>query len=239
MKFTLKNVVVLCCSVLFVWLVLWSMYFRGSKIIHHKFDEGYEILEIFDLLSKEECEALKHYAEHKGLTDSYIWSYDGNGNAVEDNHRKSKQVWLEGAEHPVVKKLSLWSEKLTGIPCSHQEALQVVRYDIMGKFNDHYDACDYGNEEYCAKMNNNAGQRKATLLVYLNDDIEGGETIFPRVGFTSVPKTGKAILFWNVDEHEQVLWYSRHRGSQVLKGNKWIATVWSHTLPYQRGMKTA
>ena len=57
-----------------------------------------------------------------------------------------------------------------------------------------------------------------TLLVYLNDDFEGGETVFFDLNFkqtrTVVPKRGKALMF-DID-----LW---HKGNEVTKGQKyWI-----------------
>jgi hypothetical protein len=39
-------------------------------------------------------------------------------------------------------------------------------------------------------------QRRATLLVYLNDVREGGATRFDRLGFAVQPKRGRALLFF-------------------------------------------
>lgn len=57
-----------------------------------------------------------------------------------------------------------------------------------------------------------------TLLIYLNDDYTGGETVFYNDDWTHkktvIPKTGKAILF-DID-----LW---HKGNVLLSGTKyWI-----------------
>lgn len=204
------------------------------RIVKHHFKDGYEVWEIFNLLKPTECKELMQHAEKKGLDNSYVWSYNGESeNVLDTSHRKSKQSWVQDDEHPVAMKLAKFSEEITGIPQSHQEYTQVARYDIMGKFNDHYDACEYEDAEYCAKMNNNAGERRTTLLVYLNTDFKGGETEFPLIGFKSTPVVGKAILFWNVDKNDKILPLSKHRGNQVLGGNKWIATKWSHSKPYK------
>jgi prolyl 4-hydroxylase len=47
--------------------------------------------------------------------------------------------------------------------------------------------------------------RFATILLYLNDDMEGGETEFPRwlnadtsEGLKVKPQVGKAVLFYNL-----------------------------------------
>jgi prolyl 4-hydroxylase len=208
-----------------------------TRIVKHRFKEGYEVWEIYNLLTPTECKDLMQYAETKGLDNSYVWSYNGESqNVLDTSHRKSKQSWVSDQEHPVAMKLAKFTEEITGIPQSHQEHTQVARYDIMGKFNDHYDACEYKDPEYCAKMNNNAGERRTTLLVYLNKDFKGGETEFPLIGFKSTPVVGKAILFWNVDNDEKILPLSKHRGNQVIGGNKWIATKWSHSKPYNNSL---
>jgi hypothetical protein len=69
-----------------------------------------------------------------------------------------------------------------------------------------------------------------TLLIYLNDDYKGGQTVFYNQDFkkiiTVTPKKGTAILF-KID-----LW---HQGEQVLEGYKsWIGTeiVWSDESRY-------
>ena len=43
------------------------------------------------------------------------------------------------------------------------------------------------------------GQRVITLLVYLNDDYEGGATEFPRIGLRFRGKRGDALIFRNID----------------------------------------
>jgi len=59
---------------------------------------------------------------------------------------------------------------------------------------------------------------KFTLLIYLNDNYEGGETAFFNDDFENLfdvkPKMGKALLF-NID-----MW---HKGNEVLSGEKyWV-----------------
>ena len=200
-----------------------------ERITKHKFTENdYEIWEIDGVLSKQECKDLITYAQAKGLTNSEVVSADYSQNVQNPDWRTSKQVWIQYDENAIAKKLSEYSVRLTGLPAGNQELLQVAKYDANGMFKDHHDACIYDNEEKCKFMNRNAGQRKTTFLVYLNDDFDGGYTEFPSVGFKCKPIAGKAILFWNVDENEKVIPQSLHRGNKVVNGEKWIATVWSH-----------
>jgi prolyl 4-hydroxylase len=52
-----------------------------------------------------------------------------------------------------------------------------------------------------------------TLMVYLNEGFEGGETEFPEQGRTVVPRTGAALLFQHM-----VL----HAGKRVVTGTKYV-----------------
>lgn len=56
-------------------------------------------------------------------------------------------------------------------------------------------------------------QSLLTLVVYLNDDFEGGETEFPELGRTIVPRRGSALLF-----QHRVL----HIASRVQRGEKLV-----------------
>lgn len=236
--------ILVCCIILIIFLIL---YFRSKngmfeyfydaipkepKIIKHSFGD-YEVLEIFDLLTPNECKQLIAYAKKKGLNDSDVLSYGtSSGTEVNSDYRKSKTSWVYDSEHPIVMKIAQYSQQITGIPIENQEMLQIAQYEPNGKFNEHFDACVYNDKQYCEKMNNYAGQRRSTLLVYLNDDFTGGETEFVDIGLKIKPEQGKAILFWNVDENENLMLKSKHRGNPVLKGEKWICTKWSHVRPY-------
>lgn len=251
MKNIMKNIsildiIVLCFSLIaIVGLVI---YFRRSgkviqkyenmiqdvKIVKHKV-EDYEILEIFNLLTNEECDFIINHAKNKGLHESNVLSYGKeSGIEVNDNYRKSKTCWIKDDEHHIFTKIAQITEQFTNIPIDNQEMLQVAHYEPNGKFNEHYDACVYNDKEYCDKMNNYAGQRRSTLLMYLNDDFKGGETEFVDIGVQIKPEKGKAIFFWNVDENETLYVKSKHRANPVIEGEKWICTKWSHVRPYNK-----
>ena len=58
-------------------------------------------------------------------------------------------------------------------------------------------------------------------MTYLNDVLEGGETIFPMLGVSVKPVRGKTLL-WPAE------WTHAHLGKAVEKGNKYIITGWMH-----------
>lgn len=69
--------------------------------------------------------------------------------------------------------------------------------------------------------------RFATILFYLNDDMEGGETSFPRwlnaetgQALKVKPERGKAVLFYNMLPDGNYDERSQHAALPVTKGEK-------------------
>ena len=77
----------------------------------------------------------------------------------------------------------------------------------------------------------NWGQRVATLILYLNEPEEGGETIFPELNLKIRPVKGHAVYF-SYFHRGQVDPKTLHGGAPVIKGEKWIATRWVREKPY-------
>lgn len=221
--------IIVCISLFFYLYILDS---NAKEAFSSKLS-SYRVQEIENILTPLECDEMIAYAKKKGMSDSDVLSYGSKKDTVVDtSNRRSKTAWLKDADHPLAMKLALLSEKLTGLPQNTQEMLQVAYYEPGGKFNDHYDACNESNKEYCDKMNHHAGQRRSTLLIYLNDTFEGGETVFPKINKVITPKKGNGILFWNTTPDEVIIPESMHRGNPVIGGEKWICTKWSHVKPY-------
>ncbi|RDX67484.1 putative prolyl 4-hydroxylase 10, partial [Mucuna pruriens] len=123
----------------------------------------------------------------------------------------------------------------------HGEELQVLHYEVGQKYVPHHDY-------FMDKINIvNGGQRIATVLMYLSDVEEGGETVFPEAkgNFSSVPwwnelsecgkeglsikpKMGDALLFWSMKPDATLDPLSLHGSCPVVKGNKWSCTKWLH-----------
>ena len=62
-----------------------------------------------------------------------------------------------------------------------------------------------------------ATQRTATMIMYLNDDFEGGHTCFQHLGLTVCPKRGSALVYYYTPA-EPLL----HCGEAVTSGTKFI-----------------
>ena len=205
------------------------------------FDDGndYIITKFHKFLSNEECDAIINFSNKKGMEKSKVYSQTNNGTSLINlDDRISEQLWLSDNDtnedfeiQKIVNKIHTLNESITKIPKINQENIQVVKYNKGGFYKEHYDACSYDAEK-CKNMNNNSGQRITTLLIYLNDNFEGGETKFTheKVKLNVKPEKGMAILFYNVSSKDNDIVHplSLHTGSELLSGEKWICNVWSH-----------
>jgi prolyl 4-hydroxylase len=113
-------------------------------------------------------------------------------------------------------------------PAENGEGLQVLRYGPGGECRAHFDflvPSNKANSESIAR----SGQRLSTLIVYLNDVAEGGETVFPEIGLSVVPRRGDALYFEYTNSRMQVDVKSAHGGAPVVSGEKWVVTKWMRT----------
>ncbi len=164
-------------------------------------------------LTPKECKAIIKAAMRKGLTRSEVV---GKAGGEVSNVRTSSQVFIkhdDPAAEPIVAKV----EKLLGCSRKHFEEVQVVRYKPGQKYGAHYDSdADTPRDE----------MRTDTVLMYLNEPKAGGNTAFPKAGVEVSPQRGKAVHWKNLDSHGNVLPCAYHAGTPVIKGTKWICTVW-------------
>ncbi|KAG5531003.1 hypothetical protein RHGRI_025828 [Rhododendron griersonianum] len=129
----------------------------------------------------------------------------------------------------IEKRISVYSQ----IPVENGELIQVLRYEKNQFYRPHH---DYFSDTFNLKR---GGQRVATILMYLSDNVEGGETYFPMAGSGECscggrmmkgmcikPNKGDALLFWSMGLDGQSDTNSIHGGCEVLSGEKWSATKW-------------
>lgn len=170
-------------------------------------------------LSDEECS----YLIEKGrphLQRSYVFSREAKN--IVDNRRTSEGMFFaQNPTDPVLRGIEERIASLTQIPRENGEALQLLRYGVNAEYQPHYDYfnCVIGGCE-------RGGQRVATVVMYLNEVEEGGETIFPRVNLTVKPHKGNALLFYNCGPDGREDPKTLHGGAPVIKGEKWISTKW-------------
>lgn len=113
----------------------------------------------------------------------------------------------------------------TRLPVPIFEAPQVLHYSVGQQFREHHDFLDPDVAGYADALRR-FGQRIATVLVYLNDDYAGGETIFPKIGVTYRGRKGDALFFTNVDSAGRGDPLTTHAGTPPTRGEKWVLSQW-------------
>lgn len=104
---------------------------------------------------------------------------------------------------------------LTGTDIRQGESLTILRYRERQQYRAHLDA-----------LPNTANQRIVTALIYLNEGFGGGETVFPKLGLSVVPRAGDVLVFDNVGADGKPDPRAVHAGVPVTRGSKWVATRW-------------
>jgi prolyl 4-hydroxylase len=108
----------------------------------------------------------------------------------------------------------------SGTDASCGEPLQVLRYRPGQEYRPHLDALPGGEN-----------QRVLTMLVYLNENYDGGETLFTRTGLKYAGKAGDGLLFRNADPDGIPDRNAEHAGLPVLAGKKFVASRWIRERP--------
>jgi len=111
-----------------------------------------------------------------------------------------------------------------GIPKKKSEISQIQRYKVGNQFKGHYDYFHEGGDyDYWGGDN---GQRTWTFMVYLNEPEEGGATEFITLKHKIEPKTGRAVVWHNLNKDGSRNEITYHAGRPIIKGEKHIITKW-------------
>ncbi|XP_015889721.2 probable prolyl 4-hydroxylase 10 isoform X2 [Ziziphus jujuba] len=197
-----------------------------------------------NFLTKEECEYLIDLAKPHMHKSTVVDSETGK--SKDSRVRTSSGTFLARGRDKIIRNIEKKIADFTFLPVENGEGLQVLHYEVGQKYEPHY---DYFLDDYNTV---NGGQRMATILMYLSDVEEGGETVFPAAkgNFSSVPwwnelsecgkkglsvkpKMGDALLFWSMKPDASLDPSSLHGGCPVIKGNKWSSTKWVRVNEYK------
>jgi prolyl 4-hydroxylase len=126
------------------------------------------------------------------------------------------------AENPAIHALNRRLAAASGTDVRAGEPLQVLRYAPGEQYREHSDALPGVAPNQ---------QRVLTVLVYLNDDYEGGETAFPAADLKVRGRAGDGLLFRNASPDGTPNPRSLHAGLPVTAGAKLIASRWIRAAP--------
>jgi prolyl 4-hydroxylase len=177
------------------------------------------ILHLDNVLSEQECDELIELSRERLQPSLVVDSMTGEKRSAAG--RTSKGMYYQIRENQLVEKIENRIAELTSFPIDHGEGLQVLNYEIGEEYKLHFDF--FPNHMVNP---NEGGQRVATLLIYLNEVDEGGETVFPKIGLSIVPKKGSAVYFHYGNDKGQLDRLSVHSSIPVRQGEKWVATKW-------------
>jgi len=125
-------------------------------------------------------------------------------------------------ENPAVHALNQRIAAASGTKAAQGEPLQVLRYRPGGEYRPHFDA-----------IPGFANQRILTMIVWLNEDYEGGETKFMKTGATFKGRAGDALLFRNALPDGAGDPDAAHAGLKVTRGEKMIASRGIRARPFE------
>lgn len=166
---------------------------------------SHHIFEIDHFLTNEECQAFIAFSEDQGYQSADVQVFNSRQHL--SNIRNNDRVNLHDENLA-----EQWWEKLSAFDLPTVDGREAVflsphfrfyKYSPGQKFNMHKDG----------RQSISGHETLFTLLVYLNEGYEGGETKFRQDGIEIKAKTGSALIF----EHH--LW---HQGCQLTSGNKYV-----------------
>lgn len=170
------------------------------------------VMRFESVLSDDECQQLIKAAASR-LKESRLV------NKVVSEIRSSRGMFFEEEENPLIQRIERRISELMNVPIEHAEGLQVLHYAPGQEYKAHH---DFFRPNTPSAKNN----RISTLVIYLNDVEEGGETVFPLLQLSVKPKRGSAVYFEYFYRDQALNDLTLHSSVPVVRGEKWVATQW-------------
>jgi prolyl 4-hydroxylase len=177
------------------------------------------IVVLGNVLSDEECDTLISMSN-----DRMKRSKIGDSRQINEIRTSSSMFFQEG-ENDVIARIENRLSQIMNIPTEHGEGLQILNYQIGQEYKAHYDFFKSTNI-----LNN---PRISTLVLYLNDVEQGGETYFPKLNFSVCPQKGMGVYFEYFYNDQNLNELTLHGGAPVVIGDKWAATQWMRRKRHQ------
>jgi prolyl 4-hydroxylase len=188
-----------------------------------------QVIVFGDVLSADECGEMIERSRHRLKRSTTVNPDTGQEDVI--RNRTSEGIWFQRGEDALIERLDQRIASLMNWPVGNGEGLQILHYNTSGEYRPHFDYFppdQPGSAVHTAR----GGQRVATLIVYLNDVEEGGETIFPEAGLSVAGKQGGAVYFRYLNGLRQLDPLTLHGGAPVRGGDKWIMTKWMREHAY-------
>jgi hypothetical protein len=181
------------------------------------------------LLSPQLCDALIERARSH-LAPARVYNETRGGNTLSDLRRHSAAEFGVAEMDLVTEAAKERVCALAGLPAVNAETTQVLHYKVGDYFAPHFDFWEPDGQAHVATLRD-YGQRAFTVLVYLNDDLEGGETEFLKLGLLHRGRKGDALVFRNVNAQGEPDRRTLHAGRPPTRGEKWLLSIWIRDKP--------
>ena len=186
---------------------------NGIPLDSHNID----LRTVDNFLSAEECEKIISAIKSK-MRPSQVSGFEVNKSV-----RTSRTCDLGRLDDPFIESIDDRICKLIGIDKAYSEVIQGQYYEVGQEFKAHTDFFDaHEFDTHCLTQ----GQRSYTVMIYLNDVEQGGETCFKRVGAEFKPQRGKVVIWNNLNPDGTTNMDTLHQAKPVEKGYKAVITKW-------------
>ncbi|CAM9616117.1 unnamed protein product, partial [Hapterophycus canaliculatus] len=195
------------------------------------------VFEAKNFLLDDECQHIREKAEPH-MKPSPVSLMDHDKGKPDTNWRTSTTYFMPSTRDALLQGIDRRVQEFTRVPKSHQEQVQVLKYDKGQRYTAHHDFFNpkmYQKDERTLKnMDGGRKNRMVTVFWYLSNVEEGGETIFPRYGgfkgrvdFSDCtkglkvkPAEGKVAMFYSLRPDGQFDDFSLHGACPVISGER-------------------
>lgn len=203
------------------------------------------IFTVRGFLAQGECSELIRIGSTR-MAPSPVTLMDHDKGKAATEFRTSSQARVPSRDFQVLADIDERVAFLTKVPTRFQEEVQILRYNFTQYYTAHLDAFDpqYYTGQDTSWMENGHMNRLSTLIWYMSDVAEGGETHFPRTfglpqphdscgkGLKVKPELGKILMWYNLLPNGNIDNNALHAACPVGGSDlKWAANKWVWNKP--------
>lgn len=166
-----------------------------------------------NVLSDEECDELIRLSRDKMNRSKIGVTHEVN------EIRTSSSMFFQENENDIITKIEKRISSIMNIPIEHGDGIQILKYTPGQEYKAHFDF-------FTSTSKPTKNNRISTIVMYLNDVENGGETFFPKLNFSVSPQKGMAVYFEYFYNDKNVNELTLHGGAPVITGEKWVASQW-------------
>ena len=205
-----------------------KFYFIPGSLNANKYNFPFtQIYSVDNFLSTEECSNLISII-NQSLRPSTV--ADPKDTSLISDYRTSKTADLHYFSSPFINSLDWKICKFMGLDPFIGESIQSQKYAPGQYYKEHHDFFHPSTPEY-KTYTEWMGQRTWSMLIYLNDVEEGGETYFKKLQLKIKPKKGLAIFWNNLYKDGKPNKKTLHEALPPISGDKYILTKWFRSWP--------